>query len=219
MTNMAELRTANDRLKARANEVIATSLIAAALVHFAVFTFFPELTAPDWTRAPDEVVSIIPIDEIPIPKAPTALTRPATPIGAVDVPVEATLPVIGFDGAAKLPPPPPPDAVTDTRGASGFAVYTVAPMLLDPDRFQRELVRVYPRELRDAGVGGRVELLISIDAQGRVTGATVGASSGYTRLDEAALALADGMRFSPAMNRDKRVAVTVSIPIEFQVRN
>lgn len=219
MTSIAESRTANDRLKAHANEVIGASLIAAVVVHFAVFAFFPELTAPDWARPTDDVVTIIPIDEIPIPKAPTALTRPATPVGAVDVPAEATLPVIGFDRAAELPPPPPPDAATDTRRNSGFAVFTVAPILLDPDRFQRELLRVYPRELRDAGVGGRVELLISIDADGRVTGATVGTSSGYTRLDEAALSLVDGMRFSPAMNRDQRVAVTVSIPIEFQVRN
>lgn len=29
----------------------------------------------------------------------------------------------------------------------------------------------------------------------------------------------DRMRFRPALNRDKRVAVLVSIPLEFRVRN
>lgn len=217
MTQAAEARTANQRLKDHFGEAVAVSLVFAVVVHFAVFAFFPEMTAPNWDRQGVEVVAITPLDEIPIPKAPDALARPAAPVGAVDVPVDVTLPVVGFRDVVELPPPPPDNNVTQS-GQSGFAVFTVAPMLLDPDEFQRELLRVYPRELRDAGVGGRVELLVQIDAEGRVNGATIGTSSRYLRLDEAALALTDRMRFSPAMNRDMRVAVTVSIPIEFRVR-
>jgi outer membrane biosynthesis protein TonB len=37
-------------------------------------------------------------------------------------------------------------------------------------------------------------------------------------LDEAALQVADVIRFSPALNRDKRVPVWISLPINFQTR-
>jgi TonB family protein len=43
-------------------------------------------------------------------------------------------------------------------------------------------------------------------------------SSGHPQLDEAALRVAPEMRFSPAMNRDKRVQVWVEIPIAFSSR-
>jgi TonB family protein len=42
--------------------------------------------------------------------------------------------------------------------------------------------------------------------------------SGHTSLDEAALRVANVMQFSPAMNRDKKVPVWVSLPITFQTR-
>lgn len=218
MTSLTAPRTANDRLKARFGEAMAGGLMLAVLAHFTVFAFFPELTAPDWSRPTVDLVPIIPIDEIPIPAPPVAMDRPAMPVGAVDVPAEATLPVVGFADAVDLPPPAPEDPNASRASSSGFAVYTLGPRLLEPEAFQRALLRAYPGELRDAGIGGSVQLLVSIDEDGRVTGATIGVGSGYDRLDEAALGLVDRMRFSPAMNRDKRVAVTVSIPIEFRVR-
>ena len=38
------------------------------------------------------------------------------------------------------------------------------------------------------------------------------------QLDEAALKVADVFRFSPALNRDRRVAVWIELPITFQVQ-
>lgn len=38
-------------------------------------------------------------------------------------------------------------------------------------------------------------------------------------LDEATATVAEAMRFTPAMNRDQRVPVSVQIPIRFQVLN
>jgi len=43
-------------------------------------------------------------------------------------------------------------------------------------------------------------------------------SSGYPVLDEAALKIAPLMRFTPALNRDKKVKVWVSLPITFNTR-
>ena len=43
-------------------------------------------------------------------------------------------------------------------------------------------------------------------------------SSGYRQFDEAALDVADVMRFTPAMNRDQAVAVWVVFSITFESR-
>lgn len=63
-----------------------------------------------------------------------------------------------------------------------------------------------------------VTLQLQVDVDGSVSTARVGTSSGYPLLDDAALTLAPGMRFRPAMNRDRPVSVLVSITVEFRVR-
>jgi protein TonB len=82
----------------------------------------------------------------------------------------------------------------------------------------RALEREYPPLLRDAGIGGTVVVYLFIDEEGTVQNTRVNQSSGHTSLDEAALRVGSVMRFSPAMNRDKKVPVWVSLPITFQVR-
>ncbi len=57
-----------------------------------------------------------------------------------------------------------------------------------------------------------------IDENGRVVRTEVRESSGHRTMDEAALQVADIMQFSPALNRDERVAVVVSMPIAFTSR-
>jgi len=46
----------------------------------------------------------------------------------------------------------------------------------------------------------------------------VAESSGHQALDDAALLVADIIQFSPALNRDKRVPVWISVPINFTTR-
>ena len=53
-----------------------------------------------------------------------------------------------------------------------------------------------------------------IDENGAVQDTRIQQSSGYEQLDAAALAVAGLYRFSPALNRDKKVPVWVLFPIE-----
>ncbi len=105
-----------------------------------------------------------------------------------------------------------------SRDEPVFTPYTVAPELRNRDDVARALEREYPSLLRDAGIGGRVVVWLFIDEEGTVQNTRVNEPSGHTSLDEAALRVANVMQFSPAMNRDKKVPVWVSLPITFQTR-
>lgn len=58
----------------------------------------------------------------------------------------------------------------------------------------------------------------NLDTTGMVTSAQVQRSSGSASLDEVALRAARELRFMPALNRDRKVAVWLQIPIPFSVR-
>jgi protein TonB len=103
-------------------------------------------------------------------------------------------------------------------GPGVFAPYTVRPGIKNRDAIQRALVREYPPLLRDAGIGGTVEVWFQIDEEGNVGETMVNVSSGHAALDEAALKVADVIEFTPALNRDKRVAVWISLPITFTTK-
>lgn len=71
--------------------------------------------------------------------------------------------------------------------------------------------------LRDAGIGGTVQLWLYVDERGRVVETRVAESSGYDPLDTAARTVATSMEFSPAMNRDKGAPVWISEPSDFSI--
>ena len=112
-------------------------------------------------------------------------------------------------------PPPPKTASPDDRPS--FIPYTVAPVLTNKDEVLRFLQRIYPSQLKSAGVGGAVVLWLYIDEDGQVLRTVVAESSGFNQLDEAAQQVASKMEWKPAMNRDKKTAVWLSQAIDFSV--
>lgn len=77
----------------------------------------------------------------------------------------------------------------------------------------------YPSEARKNGVEGNVGVRVLIDANGRVTSASVSSSSGSSLLDQAALQAVYKWRFSPARDaRGNKVPCYVNIPVIFRLR-
>jgi TonB family protein len=97
-----------------------------------------------------------------------------------------------------------------------FTPHSVRPELVNGSEVQAVMVREYPGELREAGIRGTAVVWLFIDANGAVENVKVQASSGYPALDDAAVTTARSMRFTPAYNRDQKVAVWVAIPITFR---
>jgi protein TonB len=104
------------------------------------------------------------------------------------------------------------------EAAPVFTPYTVKPELKNRESVGRALVRNYPPLLRDAGIGGTVLTWLLIDEQGRVIKTQVKEGSGHDALDQAALKVADIMQFTPALNRDQKVKVWISLPIVFKTQ-
>ncbi len=141
----------------------------------------------------------------------------------VDV-IEAGLPELPFEAVEPSPPvleeliPPPAPEERDISEAPTFTPFSVAPSILNRNEVVRAMEREYPLVLRDSGIGGTVRVYFYIDEEGRVRDRQIDTSSGHQALDAAAMAVSEIYRFSPALNRDEKVAVWVSFPITFQVR-
>jgi len=217
--------SANDRFKNHFRDRFWVSMILATLVHFAVLQYSPKMQAEDISFSAAELTAVEMPPDIEIPPPPQAIARPATPIIS-DIPIteDITIAPTTFESnpVSELPPPPTEqvvaEAAEDIAAAPTFTPYTVPPTLLNRNQVMEAMLRSYPDVLRKSGIGGTVQVYFFINKEGAVQDTRVHQSSGFPQLDEAALAVADVYRFSPAMNRDKYVPVWVMLPIEFQVR-
>lgn len=108
----------------------------------------------------------------------------------------------------------PPAEVSPEAGPV-FTPFTDRPELTNRAEVQQALQQNYPPLLRDAGIGGDAMVWFLIDETGEVADVRISRSSGRPALDDAALAVARTMRFTPARNRDEPVPVWVAIPIVF----
>lgn len=107
-------------------------------------------------------------------------------------------------------------AATDTPPlAPTFTPMTHAPELRNRLELRTVLESNYPPLLRDAGIGGSPVVHVYIDTLGIVQRTLLAKSSGYPALDEAAVSVAQVMKFSSALNRGNKVGVWVQIPIVF----
>jgi len=74
----------------------------------------------------------------------------------------------------------------------------------------------YPVFSKHAGEKGAVRLLVSIDASGQVVGVKVAKTSGFARLDQAAMKLGQHFVFYGYQHNGQPCAVQTSIEVEFR---
>lgn len=215
--------SANDRFKKAFDGLLWSSLILATVLHFVLFTLWPEMSAEVISFSSQELTAIELPPEIEIPAAPEAISRPAVPVistGNIDENITIAPTTFESNPVRDLPPPPTLAETTpvDIAAAPTFTPYTVRPGVKNRQEVQIALQREYPTLLREAGLGGEVLVWFFIDEEGQVVRTQVHQSSGHEALDQAALKVADIIQFTPALNRDKRVPVWISLPIVFATR-
>ncbi len=159
-----------------------------------------------------ETIDIPPTQQLEIPPPPA---RPSIPVEseddiAEDITIEETE-LESFDWDA---PPPPPDEGPTIR----FIPYDEAPVPIGGYLAIQKNVR-YPEMAQQAGIEGSVIVQAFVDAKGRVTETVILKGIPNTGLNEAAAEAIRRTRFRPAKQRDRPVAVWISIPVNFKLKN
>ncbi|MGH7477868.1 MAG: TonB family protein, partial [Longimicrobiales bacterium] len=121
-----------------------------------------------------------------------------------------------LEGRRRVDVRPTPRETEPLASGPTFTPFTERPELTNRAEVEQALEQHYPPLLSDAGIGGRVAVWFHISETGEVLGTEVAESSGHEALDAAALRVANVMRFTPALNRNRPVAVWVQLPIMFR---
>ncbi|MFH1943709.1 MAG: energy transducer TonB [bacterium] len=114
-----------------------------------------------------------------------------------------------------LPPPPPPPTAREDL-----------PMFIPHDdpptpiggyaAIQKALT--YPEIARKSGIEGKVTVWALINEEGNVAKTSIMTSLGPNGCDEAAMAAISAVKWKPAMQKNKPVAVWIAVPVEFRLK-
>lgn len=157
---------------------------------------------------------------VPVTLPPPDLS--ATPLTSVDVSgLGIGGDVIGTPAATPTPPTGSTQPLRDWRTDDDVIDGPVdqMPQLLSPRDAQRTLERVYPPNLRDAGVTGHTTVQLVIDRTGAVRpGSVTVEETTHDAFRDAAVRAAEHFRFRPAKLNGQAVSVLLSIPIEWTIQ-
>lgn len=154
---------------------------------------------------PQEIDRRIPPPAAPIFAPPTVtLVNPVVDL-TYDPPQER---------AITVPPAAPPERQASLAPPSPSATFTPARIIM-----ASRTIPDYPPLSRRLGEQGTLRLRLSITAEGEVRDAMVEQSSGYARLDNAAIAwVKSRWRYQPAMEGSRPVASTLSAFVTFKLQ-
>lgn len=160
----------------------------------------------------------------PMPQS-TGLTRPAPstknplPASAALATSAVTLSAPATDSTTAVPvPATAPAAAATASFLRSSQSPSPSPALVLPSSDADELnnpLPIYPRMSRRMGEQGTVLVRVFINAEGRAEKAEIRTSSGYARLDEAALDTVKRWRYLPAKRAGVAEAMWFNVPVRF----
>lgn len=222
------------RLLPRSPGVLAAVLLAHAAALGALLTqtrvpqpapksppLFVRLIEP---AAPPQALPVAPPPPPSPPPRPVPPRQPPPVLAATPSQPQPSAPAV----AAPAPRPPEPAAesprVVDAAPAPAAApAEAPRPAPLVQPRFHADYLDnpepPYPAISRRMGEEGEVRLRVLVDPGGNAQRVELERSSGYPRLDQAALDTVKRWRFVPARQGDQPVAAWVIVPIQFTLRS
>lgn len=167
---------------------------------------------PDAPALPEPEVRTPPLPHVPIPEVQVARAQPAPAIVAQPVVPQA---IVAVDAG----PVVAPQAAAPAAPASAPVVASAPPRTVSVTqvRYLRAPEPAYPLASRRAHEEGRVEVRLLVDVAGVPQQLAVQRSSGYERLDEAALAAVRAARFVPYAEDGICRAFWVVVPLIFEL--
>jgi TonB family protein len=155
------------------------------------------------------------LDESPDITLTRTTVHGPTSVSGADFQTAAAAVERASDGGTVLSGMDQPEADSEQPSRSPF---TARPELQNLAEIQTLIEQEYPPLLRDAGIGGRADVLMLIDSNGNIVRTQLAEGTGQPALDEAALRVAAASRFTPARNEGEATTVWVSLPIAFVSR-
>lgn len=171
-----------------------------------------------------------PMGHISVTEVPRATAAPAVP--AAPPPVAPSQPPAASNQApyhkveppVVLPPPSEPAPSADAPTSDTTPPVEQQPSAddgtLEPDRDPRKLnepALEYPSSAYEAGVEGAAQVAYTVSADGKVKDVSIAASSGDSRLDQAAMDYVRRLRFRPGIRGGKPADVRTSRSVRFQL--
>ncbi|QSR88436.1 energy transducer TonB [Methylacidiphilum caldifontis] len=152
-------------------------------------------------------VDLINTPEVPVPPEPV----PPPPVHEeMALPQEAPKPIVQ--------PPPKPKAIKP-KGLPSTTPRPAAGKMTMPG-YLRNPAPVYPAAAKAAGHQGLVILRVHVSSNGYPTSVTIGKSSGYPELDQAAeTTVRKYWRFKPPTMLGMPIDVDVDVPIRFKINS
>lgn len=105
--------------------------------------------------------------------------------------------------------------VQEGRRVATFTPYSMRPEVRNRDEVATALGRRHAAFQEDQGIGGAADVWLYVDEKGRAVDIRMNRSTGHGALDDAAMGVAEIIELTPALNRDQKRAVWVSLPIVF----
>jgi len=113
-------------------------------------------------------------------------------------------------------PPPPPEQNKEDATRRRFIAYDEPPKPIGGYVAIQNNIK-YPDLAREAGIEGRVLVRAFIDKNGNVQECEIEKGIPNTGLNEAAINAIKRTPFKPAMQRDRKVGVWITIPVRFRL--
>jgi protein TonB len=200
----------------------AVAFIAIVVLHGLAIWVLANGIARSGARYQSAVLQtrLLPLDkprETPPPPPVTLAFRQSAPLTLVAPDITIADPVD--------PPPPPLQSRSEPRHTDETAAVDAAPEAAPGSMtMPRPLTRPhgpdrYPRESFLARETGRTTIRICISATGAVDSVEVASTSGFPRLDRAAVSIGLDYRFRPAMLQGRAVPVCLPYGIKFGINN
>ena len=172
----------------------------------------PDAVEQDLAPAPETMVELAPLPDIPQPKPPENMKVERPPDEA---PAEIPLPVEKPPEKAQTAPPPAPITAQKIKGGAP----TIEPSWQTGLMRQLQRFKRYPASAHSHKEEGVVLLSFSLDRSGHVLAHSIARSSGYPDLDDEVMAMimrAEPLPPFPASMVQDRIDLTV--PIRFSLR-
>jgi periplasmic protein TonB len=158
-----------------------------------------------------------PLEAVFIPEQTEVEPEPPVPVKPeIDqvMPAEQPMPEIQFEEAV-APPTENPMPASENAIAASTASGAVAQDLKTSNRVEP----TYPSSSRRAGEEGTVRLKVLVDEKGRPRDVAVATSSGFARLDQAAMDAVRKWRFVAATDGANAITVWTQVAITFRLTN